>query len=336
MFMSTGIVRSESTQDLLERYEPYLQRCRDYITAELKALPETAVLVEYFKGGKMLRPLLVFVAASITGNEPRKMIKVAAGLELLHGASLIHDDIVDESGTRRGHPALHAQVGIGAALVLGDYLILRSFALLCETDTPYPERLLEVLQMVSRYAQQCCLGELLELLPSGRLDPEEEYFSIVHGKTASLFSAATSFPLILKGGTVSEIEALRTYGLHVGIAFQIQDDVLDLIGDPITMGKPVGNSLAKGRLLLPLIYLERHGSPAARREYHRMQQTDGSCHRWHAELVALLKEEGILDRVKASQDIHRALALEALNKIFLSRETASLAVLASYATTWYH
>ena len=115
------------------------------------------------------------------------------------------------------------------------------------------------------------------------------------------------------------------------------DDVLDLIGDPRTMGKPVGNSLAKGRLLLPLIYLERHGSPAARREYHRMQQTDGSCcHRWHADLVALLKQEGILDRVKASQDRYRALAVEALDNIFPLHEAASLTVLASYATTWHH
>ena len=335
--MSTGIVRSESMQDLLQRYEPYLQRCRDYMTAELEALPETRVLVEYFKGGKMLRPLLVFVAASVTRNEPRKMIKVAAGLELLHGASLIHDDIVDESGTRRGHPALHAQVGIGAALVLGDYLILRSFALLYESETPYPERLLEALHTMNYSARRCCLGELHELLPSGRLDPEEEYFTIVCGKTASLFSAATSVPLILGEGTIAEIEALRTYGRNVGIAFQIQDDVLDLIGDPRTMGKPVGNSLAKGRLLLPLIYLERHGSPAARREYHRMQQTDGSCcHRWHADLVALLKQEGILDRVKASQDRYRALAVEALDNIFPLHEAASLTVLASYATTWHH
>ena len=131
----------------------------------------------------MFRALLAYVAASAIGIEPSKMITVASALELLHGASLIHDDIVDEAAERRSRPALHVQIGIGPALILGDYLILRSFAILRESHPVYDlERVIEASNTLNYYAQLCCLGELHELMPTGEGNPEDEYLRSCGGK----------------------------------------------------------------------------------------------------------------------------------------------------------
>jgi len=328
--MDQVTVGTDTIERILHRYEPYLHDCRRYIGTRLRRDPAAAVLVRYFEKGKMLRALLVFIAASATGSEPSKMLMVGAALELLHGASLIHDDIVDAADTRRGMPALHVQVGIGPALVLGDYLILRSFAVLREAETVYePYAVLGALHTLNHYAQACCLGEVYELLPSGQSDPEAHYLSVVKGKSAAPFIAAATLPAILAMGTLGEIEALRAYGLNLGIAFQIQDDVLDLIGDASILGKPVGLSLVKGRPMLPLIYLEREGSPPARREYRRLQQLEEG----RAELVRLLTAEGIWERVSTTRDKYVSAAQHALDRLSPSEGTDALRVFASYATT---
>jgi geranylgeranyl pyrophosphate synthase len=277
----------------------------------------------------MFRALLAFVAASAIGIEPRKMIPVASALELLHGASLIHDDVVDEAAERRSRPALHLQIGIGPALILGDYLILRAFTVLRESHHVYgPEKVSEASHTLNHYAQLCCLGELHELMPTGEGNPEDEYLMIVQGKTASQFAAAVTLPAIVAGGTSGDIEALRTYGLDLGIAFQIQDDVLDIVGDMELLGKPVGTYLDKERLLLPLIYLERYGSPTALQHYRLIQQTEAGR---TVQLAALLKEEGIWDRIKVTQNRYLSAALQALECLHPSDERANLSVLATYA-----
>lgn len=319
----------EAIEVILKRYGTHLQVCRDRIIADLQKSSRTAVLAGYFREGKRFRALLTFVAASAIGIEPRKMIPVASALELLHGASLIHDDIVDEAAERRSLPALHVRIGIGPALILGDYLILRAFTVLQELHDLYgPERMIEASHALNSYAQLCCLGELRELMPTGGGNPEDEYLTIVEGKTASQFAAAATLPAIVGGGTSVEIEALRTYGINVGIAFQIQDDVLDMVGDSEVLGKPVGTGLIKERLLLPLIYLERYGSTTALREYHRVPQTDAGR---LVQLAALLKEEGILDRIKVTQDRYLSAGLQALERIRASDDRTTLSVLATYA-----
>jgi len=327
--MNTFTCQPLTIEAILSRYKPHLQGCYDRIVADLKKSPGTAVLAGYFQGGKMFRALLTLVAASAIGIEPSKMIPVASALELLHGASLIHDDIVDEAAERRSRPALHVQMGIGPALILGDYLILRSFTVLLESYDVYsPEQVLEASHTLNYYAQLSCLGEIHELMPTGEGNAEDEYLSIVRGKTASQFAAAVTLPAILGGGTSGEIEALRTYGLNVGIAFQIQDDVLDIVGDTVLLGKPVGACLMKERLLLPLIYLERYGSPTALRHYRRIPQSEAGR---RVQLAALLKEEGILDRITATQNRYVSAALQALECIHPSDARAHLSVLATYA-----
>jgi geranylgeranyl pyrophosphate synthase len=327
--MSSVTVLPQTIEAIMNRFAPHLEGCRDRILTEVKQTPGTAVLAEYFQGGKMFRALLAFVAASAIGIEPRKMITVASALELLHGASLVHDDIVDEATERRSRPALHLQIGLGPALILGDYLILRAFTILRESHHVYgPERVLEASHILNDYAQLCCLGELHELMPTREGSPEDEYLTIVQGKTASQFAAAVTLPAIVGGGTSGDIEALRTYGLNVGIAFQIQDDVLDIVEDTGLLGTPVGTCLVKERLLLPVIYLERYGSPTALRHYRRILLTEDGR---PAQLAALLKEEGIWDRIKVTQDRYLSAALQALECLHPSSERANLSVLATYA-----
>ncbi len=126
------MAQPQTVEQILTHYATLLQRCRDRITADLEEAPGTAVMTDYFQKGKKFRALLVFVAASAMGIKPRTIIPVLAALELLHGASLIHDDIVDDAAERRTLSALHVQIGIGPALILGDYLILRAFTILQE------------------------------------------------------------------------------------------------------------------------------------------------------------------------------------------------------------
>src|SRR5262249_20723788 len=176
-------------------------------------------------------------------------------------------------------------------------------------------------------ARLCCLGELHELMPTGEGNPEDEYLTIVQGKTASQFAAAVTLPAIVGGETSGDIEALRTYGLNVGIAYQIQDDVRDIIEDTGLLGTPVGTCLVKERLLLPLIYLERYGSPTALRHYRRIPQTEVGR---TVQLAALLKEEGIWDRIQVTQDRYVSAALQALERLRPSDARANLSVLATY------
>ncbi len=328
--MYTMDVPNETMEEILTRYEPYLQTCRRKIVTGVTVNPATAGLAGYFERGKMLRALLVFIAASATGSEPEGMVPAAAALELLHGASLIHDDIVDEAATRRGLPTLHTRLGLSPALVMGDYLILLSFAVLKEADTIYdPYRVIGALHTLNYYARTCCLGEIRELLSSSHSDSEENYLAIVNGKTAAPFAAAATVPGILGRASLAEIEALRRYGLNLGVAYQIHDDVLDLIGDERMLGKPVGLSFTKGRPMLPLIYLERDGSPTARREFHRLHQLEDG----RAELVRLLKAEGIWERVEATRYTYVSAALQALDRLQPSKEVEALKALVFYATT---
>ena len=323
------MAQPHTAKQILQRHATLLQNCRDRIITDLENAPGTAALTRYFQEGKQFRALLAFVAASAIGIEPPTIIPVAAALELLHGASLIHDDIADDAAERRTLSALHVQLGIGPAIILGDYLLLRAFTVLQEAQEVYGlENMSEASQALSSYAQVCCHGEFQELMPTSAGNPEDEYLTIVQGKTASQFAAAVTLPAIIGGGTSKDIEVLQTYGLNVGIAFQIQDDVLDIIGDRSILGKPIGNSLTKARLLLPLIYLEQYGSPTAHQEYRWIQQTEAN----HlTPLAALLKEERILDRIALTQDRHLSVALQALERLHASEDRDALSVLATYA-----
>ena len=302
-----------SIKQILACYYPYLAGCRAAIAIDLAAAPMGGILTEYFERGKMLRPLLLFAATSAVGGNLTAVIPAAHALELLHGASLIHDDIIDRSKERRCGLSLHLRVGVGPAIVLGDYLILRSQILLAQMKSA---RALEAMQVLNRCAEDCCRGQVEELV-TARENTEDGYFSIIRRKTASPFVAAATVGGILGDGREHEIEALKTYALNLGICFQIRDDELDLTDD-------ASPQKALDRATLPFIYLQNHGSSGASRKYRQLQK--GGANR--SELLTFLCAEGVIDRLETVKQFHLRQALEA-GQCF--RNSAEMSAIAQHA-----
>ncbi len=200
-------------------------------------------------GGKRLRPALALMAANFYPVDKEKSYSLAASVELLHTATLVHDDVIDNSLFRRGMPTLNASWSPGATILTGDYLFARSAELAAETGD---------VRIVTIFAQTLMTivgGELQQLFSDGHgsVPSQEEYHQRIYAKTASLFAAGTQSGGILCGASEEEIQALHDYGYHLGMAFQIIDDILDFRGDEDRMGKPVANDLRQGIATLPVM-----------------------------------------------------------------------------------
>jgi geranylgeranyl pyrophosphate synthase len=176
----------------------------------------------------MIRPLLVFASTGAVGGNPECAVQAAQAVELLHAASLVHDDIIDESDLRRGWPALHREVGPAAALVLGDYLIMLAFSMLAQAvESQPPQRVARAVGLFAHQAALCCTGELDDLRRGAILDASCEYVSIVRRKTAANFVAAAMLGGLFGGASNGEIENLASYARAFGIVYQVEDDLLD-------------------------------------------------------------------------------------------------------------
>ncbi|MEP1610850.1 MAG: polyprenyl synthetase family protein [Roseobacter sp.] len=210
-------------------------------------IPEvTAHLVD--AGGKRLRPMLTLAAAKLCGYQGDYHINLAATVEFIHTATLLHDDVVDESGQRRGRPTANLLWDNKSSVLVGDYLFSRSFQLMVETGS------LRVLDILSNASATIAEGEVLQLTASQDLrTTEETYLQVVRGKTAALFSAATEVGGVIADAPEEEVKALYTYGDALGIAFQIVDDLLDFQGDVGVIGKNVGDDFRERKLTMPLI-----------------------------------------------------------------------------------
>ena len=251
-------------------------------------IPEvTAHLVE--AGGKRLRPLLTLAAARMLGYEGRDDVRLAATVEFIHTATLLHDDVVDESRQRRGRPTANLLWDNQSSVLVGDYLFARAFELMVETGS------LRVLGILSRAAATIAEGEVLQLTAARNLATDEGvYLEVVRGKTAALFAAACEAGGVIAGGTEAQVEALRTYGDALGVAFQIADDLLDYAGDPAATGKAVGDDFREGKLTLPLIKAVAQADAGERAFFSRTIERGR-------------REEGDLDRALAILDRHGAI-----------------------------
>ena len=202
-------------------------------------------------GGKRLRPALVLLAGAAGPNtNAGALIDTATAVELIHTATLIHDDIIDQSPLRRSQPTFHHRWGTERAVLMGDYLYATAFTLLARLEAPV------VMEVMADVCRQLCRGELREVEARYRLDlTEEEYFAIIRDKTASLIGGCCQSGAFLGGGSPSAVKGLTEFGVNFGVAFQIIDDCLDLTGTASTLGKAVLTDLDKGALSLPIIYL---------------------------------------------------------------------------------
>lgn len=210
-------------------------------------IPEvTAHLVE--AGGKRLRPMLTLAAARLFGYPGDHHVRLAATVEFIHTATLLHDDVVDESGQRRGRPTANLLWDNKSSVLVGDYLFSRSFQLMVETGS------LRVLDILANASATIAEGEVLQMTAATDLGTDESvYLQVVRGKTAALFSAATEVGGVIAGATEPQVKALFEYGDALGIAFQIADDLLDYQGDTKATGKNVGDDFRERKLTLPVI-----------------------------------------------------------------------------------
>ena len=216
------------------------------------SIPELEPLLNHTlsHGGKRVRPALTLLAASITPLDLENPVRMATGVELLHLATLIHDDTVDDADTRRGRASVSGRWGKEVAVLLGDYLFATSATLVCDTGN---------LRVVRRFAEtimELASGELIEYFNTFNLQQElDRYYDRIYRKTASLFRTASETGAVLSAASEEQVQALSSYGYNIGMAFQVVDDLLDILGDETELGKPVGNDLRQGVLTLPSIML---------------------------------------------------------------------------------
>ncbi len=207
-------------------------------------------------GGKRLRPLLVLLAARALGYPGPHHHQLAAIVEFIHTATLLHDDVVDASELRRGRETANAVWGNEASVLVGDFLYSRAFEMMVEVDS------MRVMQILAEATNTIAEGEVLQLLNCHEPDTsEQQYLEVILRKTAKLFEAASQLGAVLAGADTATEQTLAAYGVHLGTAFQLIDDALDYSGDQATIGKQLGDDLAEGKPTLPLIHVMREGSP---------------------------------------------------------------------------
>jgi len=256
-------------------------------------IPEvTAHLVE--AGGKRLRPMLTLAAARMLGYAGKDHLKLAATVEFIHTATLLHDDVVDESQRRRGRPTANLLWDNKSSVLVGDYLFSRSFQLMVETGN------LRVLDILANASATIAEGEVLQLTAAQDLRTDERvYLQIVRGKTAALFSAATEVGGVIAGAPEAQVRALFDYGDALGIAFQIVDDILDYGGAAAVIGKNTGDDFRERKLTLPVIHAVARADAEERAFWVRViekgDQKDGDLDR----AMAILKAHGAIDRARA-------------------------------------
>ena len=227
-------------------------RMREYVPDQHEAL--TAAIDHLLaSGGKRIRPAMSLLAAGIFGADSEEAVSVAASIEMLHTATLVHDDLIDGSLLRRGIPTLNANWNAGATVLTGDYIFARAADLAAQANS------VRVMRIFARTLMVLVNGEISQMFKSRGVASRDDYYRRIYAKTASVFEAATEAGAVVGGAAENEIAALAAYGREVGSAFQIVDDILDFVGDSAHIGKPVGGDLRQGLVTLPALYfLEEH------------------------------------------------------------------------------
>lgn len=275
-------------------------------------------------GGKRLRPMLHVLAAGAAGYRGELHIKLAAVIEFIHTSTLLHDDVVDESDLRRGRKTANALWGNAASVLVGDFLYSRSFQLMVELDD------MRIMRILADTTNTIAEGEVLQLLNIGNADVDEAaYLAVIERKTAVLFAAATELGGILGGLPADQVAALRRYGMELGYAFQIADDLLDYVSDSDTLGKNIGDDLAEGKPTLPLIYaLQKADAEQAQSLRHAIEHGGlDSLER----IIAAIRDSGALDRTHERAVLHANAARAALDALPPSTYRDALAALADYS-----
>jgi octaprenyl-diphosphate synthase len=317
-----------------------IEAIREFMAADMRAVDEVIrhrlgsdvalirQVAEYIVGGggKRLRPMLLLLAAGAFNYRGAHRHELAAVVEFIHTATLLHDDVVDESDLRRGQATANALFGNAAAVLVGDFVYSRAFQMMVETEST------RVLRVLADATNVIAEGEVMQLMSCRNPDIDESgYLDVIRCKTAKLFEAATRLGAILGGAGRDQEQAVAEYGTRLGTAFQLIDDVLDYSGEQAVIGKNVGDDLAEGKPTLPLIYSIQHGSrEQARLVRHAIE------HGGRDELDAVIeaiRATGALDYTRDQARHESRTACDALAGLPQTRERDYLLQLADFAVT---
>jgi octaprenyl-diphosphate synthase len=299
---------------LLENLKPYLDLVSEVAGHIL------------FSGGKRLRPLLMVLSARLCGYNGSYDKTFSTIFEYLHAATLLHDDLVDDASLRRGKPVAHSIWGNSTAVLVGDFLLARGLSIAAATGSP------AIIKAIAEITEFMSQGEIHQLNRKGALDlTEAEYMEIIRSKTAVLFQGACRISAILAESGKERESALSDYGFHIGLAFQMADDLLDYTFDSETLGKSVGADLKEGKLTLPVIYSLKQAASADRKRMEDIIQNENFTEEEFKWLVAMLIKSGAIDYTKKLAQTHVEKARDALSIFEDSKSKRILLDIADYA-----
>ena len=317
-----------------------IEAIRDFLAADMRAvdavirarLNSDVVLIRQVAehivagGGKRLRPMLLLLSAGAFDYRGRHHHELAAVVEFIHTATLLHDDVVDESALRRGRATANSIFGNSAAVLVGDFVYSRAFQMMVGVDS------MRVLQVLADATNVIAEGEVMQLMNCHNPEIDEAgYLAVVRCKTAKLFEAATRLGAILGGATSSQEEAMACFGMQLGVAFQLIDDVLDYSGEEAMIGKNLGDDLAEGKPTLPLIHAIRHGTPGQSQTVRRAIEQGGREDL--AAVIDAIQATGALDYARAQARLASQTACAAAASLRDSAQRDYLLQLADFAVT---
>jgi octaprenyl-diphosphate synthase len=277
---------------------------RDTVSA-VRAITEIG---EYLRagGGKRIRPALLLLSAKLFPHDEKSAVRLGAVVEIIHTATLVHDDIIDEAKTRRGRPAANTQWGNSKCVLAGDWLYMQAFKIALQ------ERNFRVLDVLIELTQQMVEGELLQMEKLGKCITLEEHFDLIFRKTACLFSASTRMGAIIGQGSEEQEARLGEYGRNLGLAFQIVDDVLDLTASEEVLGKPVASDLREGKVTMAVIHALERCTPAERKIVETVLEERAFRSAEHAQVLEMLNKYQSIEYAHDAAARHAELARKAI------------------------
>ena len=290
-----------TTKEVFDLVREDMERVEaEFCQQSASSIPLITEIGQYLQvsGGKRLRPVLVLLASKLCAYEGLPAIRLGAAFEMIHTATLVHDDVIDKAETRRGRPSINVRWGNHSSVLAGDWLYMQAFS------TALAERNFKILDLLIGLTQVMVEGELLQLAYLQKTDlTEDDYFELTYRKTACLFSACVRAGALLADKPEEEENLLASYGVNLGLAFQLIDDVLDFTSSEEKLGKPIGNDLREGKVTLPLIYLLQECTPEEAQKLARVFEDGGFQHVAFAEIVELVERYGALGaaRTKARE-----------------------------------
>ncbi|MEO5763217.1 MAG: polyprenyl synthetase family protein [Vicinamibacteria bacterium] len=322
------VIPATALHDILGLVEQDLVRVervfRDEFLSDLKVISDVASHVRD-AGGKRIRPALLLLASRLFAHSSDRMITLGAVVEYIHTATLLHDDVIDEATTRRGRRSANSRWGNKTTVLIGDFLYTKSMAMALTQEN------LVILRLLSDVTLRMIEGQVLEIEREADLNArEDQHIDIIRRKTADLFSACMRIGAILGNASEEKEKALAAYGLSLGLAFQMKDDLLDFTASEKALGKPVGLDLREGKLTLPVIYMLEQGDVAVRARVEMVVEDRGFDRVSHAEIVQLARKTGALERAE-NQAVEQAnAARQALSVFPASAERDALMTLPDF------